>query len=154
MNKITIIAVGALKNKALETLAVDYKKRIKAFARLELIEIADSPFRGGDIKRAKDKEKKHLEKVLHSYRKEQIYLLSEHGQLFNSLSFAKFLNEQDARDLVLVIAGPLGWDEVWAKRYKMISLSALTFTHELARLILLEQIYRGLSINMGKKYHY
>lgn len=154
MNKITIITVGALKNKGLQSLALDYEKRIKTFARLEIIEIADSPFRGGDIKRAKDKEKERLEKVLHSYRKEQIYLLSEHGQSFNSLSFANFLNQQDAKDLVLVIAGPLGWQESWFNHYQMISLSSLTFTHELARVILLEQIYRGLSINMGKQYHY
>jgi len=154
MNKITIIAVGAIKDKALASLVLDYQKRIKPFARLELLEIKDSPFKGGDKKKAKSEEKERLEKVLHSYSKEQIYLLSERGQLFNSLSFAHFLDEHDAQDLVLVIAGALGWDETWAKKYQSLSLSALTFTHELARLVLLEQIYRGLSINRGKQYHY
>jgi 23S rRNA (pseudouridine1915-N3)-methyltransferase len=154
MNKITIIAVGALKNKALQTLTVDYQKRIKPYARLELIEISDSSFQKGDKKKVKNQEKERLERVLHSYKKEQIYLLSEGGRLFNSLSFASFLNNHDGQELVLVIAGALGWDEVLAKKYQSLSLSALTFPHELARVILLEQLYRGLSINRGKEYHY
>lgn len=154
MNKITIITVGALKNKALQTLAVDYQKRIKPYAYLKLLEIGDSSFKGGDKKRAKNQEKERLEKVLHNYKKEQIYLLSERGNVFNSISFADFLENHDGQELVLVIAGALGWDETFAKKYQSLALSALTFPHELAHVILLEQIYRGLSINLGKQYHY
>lgn len=154
MNKITIIAVGALKKGPLETLAFDYQKRIKPYARLELLEINDLPAKGDDKKRTKSKEKERLEKVLHRYKKEQIYLLSEHGRLFSSVDFADFLNLHDGKEIVLVIAGALGWDEDLINKYQSLSLSALTFPHDLARVILLEQLYRGLSINMGKQYHY
>lgn len=154
MNKITIIAVGALKNKAFQNLVNDYQKRIKPYACLKLLEITDSSFRGNDRKRAKNQEKEKLQKVLHNYKKEQIYLLSERGRLFDSLSFADFLNNNDGEEIVLVISGALGWDEAWAEKYQSLSLSALTFPHELARVVLLEQLYRGLSINNGKQYHY
>jgi 23S rRNA (pseudouridine1915-N3)-methyltransferase len=154
MNKITIIVIGALKNKAFQSLVNDYQKRIKPYACLKLLEIADSSFRGSDRKRAKNQEKERLQKVLHNYKKEQIYLLSEHGRLFSSLSFADFLNNNDGGELVLVISGALGWDEAFAKNYQSLSLSPLTFPHELARVVLLEQLYRGLSINRGKEYHY
>ncbi|PKM89407.1 23S rRNA (pseudouridine(1915)-N(3))-methyltransferase RlmH [Candidatus Falkowbacteria bacterium HGW-Falkowbacteria-2] len=154
MNNITLIAVGALKNKALQTLAADYEKRIAPYARFKLIETSASPFGKNDKNRSKRQENEVIEKVVHKLPKADIFLLAEKGNVFDSPSFASFLNEYDGRDLVLVIGGALGWEEEFRKRYKCISLSTLTFPHELARVVLLEQIYRGLLINAGKDYHY
>ena len=64
------------------------------------------------------------------------------------------MEERDGANLVLVIGGALGWPTEFLEKYQAISLSALTFPHELARVILLEQLYRGLLIKAGKEYHY
>lgn len=154
MNKITIIAVGALKNRDLKNLAFEYQKRMKPYLSLKLIETKAIGFASKGKKQAKRQEKEALEKVLHSYPKENIFLLAETGLSFTSFFFASLLKKKDSQDLVFVIAGALGWEEDWAKNYQCLSLSPLTFTHEFARIILLEQIYRGLSINLGKEYHY
>ena len=154
MNKITIISVGALKDQSFKRLASEYQKRISPYARLEFIETRAHPFNEANKKRTKEQEKQALEKVLHNYSKEQIYLLAEEGRQYNSLSFASLINDYDAKDLVFVIAGALGWDDDWEKNYHRISLSSLTFPHELARVILMEQIYRAVCINISKDYHY
>ncbi|MBN2884482.1 23S rRNA (pseudouridine(1915)-N(3))-methyltransferase RlmH [Patescibacteria group bacterium] len=154
MIKITLISVGALKNKALQSLAVDYIKRLQPYARLELIETPAASFGKSDQDKAKKLEKKGLEKVLHRFESESVYLLAERGKLYDSRKWADFMDSYDGKDLVFVIAGALGWDKDLLAKYQCLSLSALTFPHELARVILLEQIYRGLSIGMHKSYHY
>jgi len=154
MNNITIIAVGALKNKALQNLAADYQKRIKPYARLQILETAAFAFGQSDKNKAKKQEKEALFKVLHRYQKESIFLLAEKGKLFDSLSFSHWLGGYDGRDLVLLVGGALGWEKELSDLYPSISLSPLTFPHELARIVLLEQIYRGVLIGVGKEYHY
>lgn len=154
MLNITLISVGALKNKALQSLAADYQKRIKTYARLQVLEVTAASFGKNDKKRAKKQEKEVLEKVLHRYQKEEIFLLAEKGRLFDSPAFAGFLEGHDGGNLVLVLGGALGWEDEFVQQYNSLSLSALTFPHELARVVLLEQLYRGLLINIGKEYHY
>lgn len=154
MINITLIAVGALKNKALQSLAADYQKRIKPYARLQILEVGAASFAKGDKNQAKKREKEALEKVLHRYPKESIFILAEKGKLFDSLAFSDWINEYDGRDLVFLIGGALGWEEEFLQLYPSISLSALTFPHELARVILLEQLYRGILIKSDKEYHY
>ena len=154
MINITLIAVGALKNKALQSLAADYQKRIKPYARLQMLEVAATPFTKSDKNQAKKREKEALKKVLHRYPKESIFILAEKGKLFDSLAFSDWINEYDGRDLVFLIGGALGWEEEFLQLYPSISLSALTFPHELARVILLEQLYRGILIKSDKEYHY
>ncbi len=154
MIKITLIAVGALKNKALQNLAADYQKRITPYAYLKLVETSAVSFGANDKNKAKKLEKDGLEKVLHRFPAESIYLLAEQGKTFDSPGFADFLRVHDGQDLVLVVGGALGWEKEFVNKYQSISLSALTFPHELARVTLLEQLYRGLLINAGKEYHY
>lgn len=154
MIKITLISVGALKNKALQSLAADYIKRLQPYARLELIETSATSFAKGDQKKAKKLEKKGLEKVLHRFARDSVYLLAEQGRLYDSSKWADFMDSYDGSDLVFVVAGALGWDQGLLDKYQSLSLSTLTFPHELARVILLEQIYRGLTIKMKKTYHY
>lgn len=154
MIKITLIAVGTLKNKALQSLADDYIKRLRPYASFELIETKASFFAKGDRDKAKKLDKDSLEKVLHRFPKDSIYLLAEQGRLYDSIAWADFMDSHDGSDLVLVLAGALGWDKELLARYPRLSLSSLTFPHELARVVLLEQVYRGLLIKMNKEYHY
>mgnify|MGYP001366513501 CR=1 FL=1 len=152
MLNLTLIAVGSLKDPALKTLADDYQKRLRPYARLKLIELPAWPFseKEGSRKKSQEKLKASLESVLSSYSKENVYLLSEHGRLYNTLEFTQLSSEP----LVLVIAGALGWPEGFSQGYRQLSLSPLTMPHELARVVLLEQLYRAATIKNNKTYHY
>lgn len=153
MNKITIIAVGKIKEKFWQTAIEEYAKRLKPYAVLNFVEIKAESFSSQNKKQAQIIENKRLIKVLEKYNKQNIYFLTEAGQEFNSLKFAKFLENKS--ELVLVIGGALGWAEEIKEKYpQTISLSQLTMPHEMARVVLLEQIYRAVSIANGKEYHY
>ncbi len=154
MNKITIIAVGALKDLSYQALVKQYQTRLAPYALIKIIESQAYSFNDRTSKQAKHQERQGLERLVHRFSKEQIYLLAEGNSDLDSKGFAKLLAKNESSHLVFVIAGALGWEEGFKDSYQSLSLSNLTFPHDLARLILLEQIYRGISINNGKKYHY
>ncbi|MGI5827387.1 MAG: 23S rRNA (pseudouridine(1915)-N(3))-methyltransferase RlmH [Patescibacteria group bacterium] len=152
MLNLTLITVGSLKEPALKTLASQYQKRLSPYARLKIIELPAFPFseQEGSRKKSQEKLKASLETVLSSYPKENVYLLSEHGRLYDTSGFTELCS----RPLVLVIAGALGWPDSFTKDYQCLSLSPLTMPHELARVVLLEQLYRAATIKANKTYHY
>jgi len=153
MNKITIVAVGKIKEKFWQTAIEEYAKRLKPYAVLNFVEIKAESFSNQNKKQAQIIENQRLIKVLEKYNNQNIYLLAESGQEFDSLKFAKFIENKS--ELVLVIGGALGWAEEIKQKYpQSISLSQLTMPHEMARVVLLEQIYRAVSISRGKEYHY
>jgi 23S rRNA (pseudouridine1915-N3)-methyltransferase len=152
MLDLTLIAVGPLKNSALKSLAADYQKRLRPYARLKIIELVASPFseKQGSKKKSQEKLKLTLNSTLAAYPRENIYLLNEAGRLYNTQEFSH-LSE---KPLVLVIAGALGWPDNFSQDYQQLSLSPLTMPHELARVVLLEQLYRAATIKNNKTYHY
>jgi len=152
MLNLTLITVGSLKEPTLKTLASQYQQRLGPYARLKIIELPAFPFseQAGSRKKSQEKLKASLEAALSSYPKENVYLLSEHGRLYDTPSFTELCSQP----LVLVIAGALGWPDDFAKNYKRLSLSPLTMPHELARVVLLEQLYRAATIKANKTYHY
>jgi 23S rRNA (pseudouridine1915-N3)-methyltransferase len=153
MIKITIIAVGKIKEKFWQTAIEEYIKRLKPYAVLNLVEIKAESFSNQNKKQAQFNENQHLIKALEKFNKQNVYLLAETGQEFNSLKFAKFIAKQS--DIILVIGGALGWAEEIKEKYpQSISLSQLTMPHEMARVVLLEQIYRATAILNNKEYHY
>lgn len=153
MNKITIVVVGKIKEKFWQTAIEEYAKRLKPYAVLNFVEIKAESFSNQNKKQAQIIENQSLIKVLEKYNNQNIYLLAESGQEFDSLKFAKFIENKS--ELVLVIGGALGWAEEIKQKYpQSISLSQLTMPHEMARVVLLEQIYRAVSISKGKEYHY
>lgn len=153
MNKITIVVVGKIKEKFWQTAIEEYAKRLKPYAVLNFVEIKAESFSNQNKKQAQIIENQRLIKVLEKYNNQNIYLLAEAGQEFDSLKFAKFIENKS--ELVLVIGGALGWAEEIKQKYpQSISLSQLTMPHEMARVVLLEQIYRAVSISKGKEYHY
>lgn len=138
---IRIIAVGKLKDRRTGGLIDDYLKRIRPWARLEVVELKDQdPDREG---------KAMVERVGTS---DHVVALDERGEATTSRDLAKLLGTHGS--LAFLIGGPDGLGDAARERAdRTVSLSALTLPHELARLLLVEQIYRGLSINRGHAYH-
>jgi 23S rRNA (pseudouridine1915-N3)-methyltransferase len=152
MLDIKIISIGKLKDKANAALVSEYLKRLKPYAKVEIIELEAAPFSESSRLKAKEIEGVRLENALKRYPERQTYLLAERGKIFDSPGFASFLEEETP--LNLLIAGALGFNDRLYASYPAISLSPLTFPHELARVVLLEQIYRATTIINGKSYHY
>jgi len=140
MAKINLIAVGRIKQPSLASLISEFQKRIKPLADLTLTELKDEGI---------SKEADKLEKYLGP----DTYVLDETGKMLSSTEFADFLKKRD-RPITLVIGGPEGVAESVKKKSNLISLSKMTFTHEMARLFLVEQIYRACMINSGRSYYH
>lgn len=159
MLDLTIVSYGKIKEKAYQKMIEEYLKRLKPLARLKYIELEAVPFSDKNQEAVKRLEGERLNNYLEKYLSSNsskssslVYLLAERGKKFDSPDFANWLNKE--QPLVLVIGGALGFSEEIYNSYPSLSLSDLTFPHELARLILLEQIYRAATILTNKKYHY
>lgn len=151
MLNITLVTIGKMRESYLNEAALEYLKRIKPYGRLVLEELKSESFSGTTKDKAKKIEAERILSFLDRKNGAEVYLLAEHGTLFNSLDFAAKIKD---KELVLVIAGSLGFDKELENKYPKISLSPLTFPHELARVVLLEQIYRAATIINNKEYHY
>jgi len=156
MLDLTIISYGKIKEAAYQKMIKEYLKRLKPLARLKYLELEPISFSDKNKEAAKNLEGErlniYLEKFLAHNSGAIVYLLAERGLKFNSLDFAYWLEKK--QPLVLVIGGALGFSAEIYNSYPSLSLSDLTYPHELARLILLEQIYRATTILNNKNYHY
>ncbi len=152
MLDIIIVTIGKLKEKIWQEATGEYQKRLSPYARLEVVELPALSFSGSDQDKVRKLEAEKIEKFLEKRRERNVYLLAEEGQKFDSIEFANWLNRE--QPLVLVIGGSLGFSRKLRDAYPKISLSDLTFPHELARVVLLEQIYRSSTILNNKQYHY
>ena len=140
-----IVAVGKLRSHAIAALCADFEKRLGAYAKLKITEVADSDPAG---------EGKLILRELDKERGAEVVVLAEEGKSFTTADFAAKLKRCDTK-VVFVVGGPFGLaSEVKARAALLWSLSPLTFTHELARLLLLEQLYRTLNFNAGGGYHH
>ena len=141
-----IFAVGKMKNSALSELAQDYLTRLNRYANTELMEIKDS---------SPEKEAQKVSTSLKNFRG-KVYALGEEGKELSSMELSKLLeNDLMSGSSAFLIGGPYGI----SKKFKtdannIISLSRMTFTHEMARVLLLEQLYRAKSISAGSGYHH
>ena len=156
---IKIIAVGKLKEKYLKDAVNEYMKRLSAYAKVEVIEIADEKepdnASAKDIENIKNKEgSKILDKIKD---REYVILLDVEGKQVSSEDLAGKLADLSLSgdsNLVFVIGGSNGVsEEVRGKADFKLSFSKMTFPHQLMRVILLEQVYRGFKINRGEAYH-
>ncbi len=151
MLKITLAAVGRCREKAFADLSAAYLKQLSAYARLNLVEI---PQGKGEPAVARTREGKALlEKTAAT---DFVIALDPRGTLMTTPELATFLEKRshEGRPLAFVIGGPDGLDEaVLARADKKWSLSPLTFPHMLARVMVLEQLYRAFSLNAGHPYH-
>lgn len=156
MLDIVIIAVDKIKAKYFQDAAKEYFKRLSPYAKIRVEELSPEPFRSeGDKDKAKKKEGERIIKAVSKYSDAHIIFLTESGELMDSVHFSKWLEMKSDRKIVFVIAGSLGFDEASIKKASsLLSLSTLTFPHELAQVVLLEQLYRSVCILKGKDYHY
>jgi 23S rRNA (pseudouridine1915-N3)-methyltransferase len=155
MLDITLVAVGKIKETFWQDAFNEYVKRLKPYARLKLVELLSEPFIKGTQRKSKEIEGRRILDFLEKNRRAEtaaVYLLAERGQTFDSPALAAWLLKKSP--LVLILGGALGFSEELYGRYPQISLSSLTFPHELARVVLAEQLYRAATIINGKEYHY
>jgi|Deesub1362B_J571_1020462.scaffolds.fasta_scaffold01722_11 23S rRNA (pseudouridine1915-N3)-methyltransferase len=152
--KIKIIWPGKTKDKNLKSLEQYYLKKINQFISCQVIETKEAKgIKEKFIEKIKEKESQALENYLQD---NYIICLTEKGEEMTSFEFAKFLEKlsiSSLKEIAFIIGGYAGLDERIIKRANfLLSLSKMTFPHELSRIILLEQIYRALSIIRGRKY--
>ena len=136
--KIKIIAVGKVKKRWLQEGINLYAKRLPE---IEIVEIKDA---------GKEKEADKLLSIVAS--QDRLVVMAEYGKMRDSEGFANWLAQEAFGKLVLFIGGPEGiCDRL--KSYPMLSLSEMTFPHEMARLMLVEQLYRAKTILQNGSYH-
>jgi len=141
---IRIIAAGKVKDRRLAGLLDDYLKRIRTMAPVEILEIGDS---------TPEREGQDMVARLGSARGRQLVVaMDEHGEDLTSRDLSCLLGAHGGISFLIGGAEGLGPDPR-ARADRTIRLSSLTLTHEMARMLLAEQIYRGLSILRGKPYH-
>ncbi len=138
--KVKIIAVGKIKKGWIKEGVALYLQRLPE---IELVEVKDSD---------PETEAQKVLTALKTY--DKLVVLSEDGKEFNSIAFGQWLGQEATGTLVFFIGGPTGVSRrLKQKAHRVLSLSAMTFPHEIARLLLLEQLYRGKTILQGGSYH-
>ncbi len=159
MLHINLISLGKLKEKHWQSAEAEYLKRLGAWAKINIVELKEESFTEKDpLEFVKQKEAAKIKDALSKISDSYVIVLDEHGKQFSSVNFAKKINEltnQQINNLTFIIGGPLGLDESVLKIANLkLSLSDMTFTHQMARVFLWEQVYRSMTISLGKKYHY
>ena len=154
---IKLIAIGKTDDKSLQTLISDYSKRLNFYIKFELEVIPDiKNVKNLSEKQQKEKEGEMLLSKLHST--DYLILLDENGKTFSSIDFSVELQKKmnmGIKTLVFVIGGPYGFSEVlYAVAKEKISLSQMTFSHQMVRLFFIEQLYRGFTILKNEPYHH
>jgi 23S rRNA (pseudouridine1915-N3)-methyltransferase len=154
---IKLLSIGKTDNKALQTLIDDYTKRLSFYIKFDLEIIPDIK----NIKNLSENQQKEKEGELILAKvtpTDQLILLDENGTTFSSISFSDYLQKKmnsGVKTLVFVIGGPYGFsEEVYQKAQGKISLSLMTFSHQMIRLFFIEQLYRGFTILRNEPYHH
>ena len=154
---IKLIAIGKTDNKALQILIDDYSKRLSFYIKFDLEIIPDIK----NVKNLSENQQKEKEGDLILSKispTDQLILLDENGSTFSSVGFSEYLQKKmnsGVKTLVFVIGGPYGFsDEVYQKAQGKISLSLMTFSHQMVRLFFIEQVYRGFTILKNEPYHH
>ena len=155
--KIKLLAIGKTDDKNLIQLIEDYQKRLKHYIKFELDVIPDIK-NAKNLSESQQREREGaliLKKVTST---DQLILLDEKGDTFRSIEFSRFLQKKmnsGSKQLVLVIGGPYGFSEaVYRKSTGKISLSKMTFSHQMIRLFIVEQLYRAFTILKNEPYHH
>ena len=153
--RLEVLLLNKTKESYLQQGVADYLHRLKRYARVELVEIKIKNL----TSRSDSEIKAHESALLDRRATEGSYriALDNGGQQFRSVEFASLLTELENRavkTVSFIIGGPLGLAEEQLRRAdQVLSLSRMTFTHDMTRLILLEQIYRAYTIKAGTSYH-
>jgi 23S rRNA (pseudouridine1915-N3)-methyltransferase len=154
---IELIVVGKTDMKEVEALVTMYSKRLNHYVRFAITTIADVR----NTKKLSEAEQKRLEgeailRLIND--SDHLMLLDEHGAELRSLEFAELLQRRmsaGTKRLVFVIGGPYGFsDAVYSRANSKLSLSKMTFSHQIVRAIFTEQLYRAFTILKNEPYHH
>ena len=154
--KVKLIVVGKTNVNYLKDGEIEYEQRIKHYVNFEQLIISD-------VKNSKNRSSAELkikegQQILSKISTTDcVVLLDEKGEQFSSKEFSNFLNKKilkSTKYLVFVVGGAFGFsDEVYKRADYKLSLSKMTFTHQMIRLVFKEQLYRAFTIIKGEKYH-
>ena len=154
---IKLLAIGKTDNKELQKLIDDYTKRLSFYIKFDLEIIPDIK----NVKNLSESQQKEKEGELILAKltpTDQLILLDENGTTFSSVGFSDYFQKKmnsGAKTLVFVIGGPYGFsEEIYQKAQGEISLSLMTFSHQMVRLFFIEQLYRGYTILRNEPYHH
>ena len=154
---IKLIAIGKTDSKQLQELITNYIDRLQHYIRFELCIIPDLK----NVKNLSEEQqkKKEGELILKELKPtDHVIILDENGKEYTSVGFSELLQKKmnsGCKQLVLIIGGPYGFSEVIRKKaISKISFSKMTFSHQMIRLFVVEQLYRGFSILKNEPYHH
>ena len=151
--KLKIIWVGKSRDPWVKDAIDEYASRIRRYMPLELIDIRDE--KGAEAEEMRRRECERLEK--HIPPGATLILLDERGEQLDSPGLAAFVGKQrdsGTGELIFAIGGAYGFSEEFRRRGKLLALSKMTFTHQMVRAFLLEQIYRAFTILNKEPYHH
>lgn len=154
--KISLVLVGKTTDKALDGLIHEYCSRLEHYCPLDLIVIPELK----NARNLSEMQQKTMEgeAILQKVTPQtDLVLLDEHGKEMRSIEFADYMQKKlsAGRELMFVIGGPYGFsDAVYQRANGKISLSKMTFSHQMIRLLFAEQLYRAFTILRGEKYHH
>ena len=155
--QITLIAIGKTDSVDLEQLISVYEKRLQHYIKFQFQVIPDIK-NSKNLSEAQQKEKEGELIMGQLQSSDTLILLDEKGKQHTSIEFSQFLQKKmnsGIKNLVLAIGGPYGFSEtVYARANGKISLSKMTFSHQMVRLFLVEQLYRGFTILRNEPYHH
>ncbi|MEB2773713.1 23S rRNA (pseudouridine(1915)-N(3))-methyltransferase RlmH [Algoriphagus sp. D3-2-R+10] len=155
--QIKLIAIGKTDNKAIIALIEEYAKRLNFYIKFEFEVIPDLK-NTKSLSEILQKEKEGeliLKKLIAS---DELILLDERGKSYSSMDFSEFLQKKmnaGLKQLIFVIGGPYGFsDEVYSRANAKLSISKMTFSHQMIRPFFIEQLYRGFTILRNEPYHH
>ncbi|MBT8321820.1 MAG: 23S rRNA (pseudouridine(1915)-N(3))-methyltransferase RlmH [Eudoraea sp.] len=155
--KIKLLVVGKTQSSELTGLIDTYTKRINRYLPFE-IEVVPDLKKAKNLPESTIKRKEGLQILERLRNSDTVFILDENGKQFGSIEFSNFLQEQmnrGGKQLIFIVGGAYGFDTAVHKRAQgKISLSKMTFSHQMVRLFLVEQLYRGFSILRNEPYHH
>jgi 23S rRNA (pseudouridine1915-N3)-methyltransferase len=154
--KIKLLLTGKTTDSAIREIETDYDKRIKRYTSFEAVVIDTSSLRQGSEQTIRQREGEMILKKIAGG--DHLILLDELGRKYSSIQFSEEINNwmiSSKKSVVMVIGGAYGFsDDVKKRANGMISLSPMTFSHQIVRIILMEQIYRAFTILNNEPYHH
>ena len=155
--KVALVLVGKTGNKHFVELIDEYAGRVKHYIGFDIITIPE--LKNTKSLSADQQKQQEGELILKQMQAgDHVVLLDEHGKEFRSVEFSSYMEQKMQtvnKRLVFVIGGPYGFSpDVYAKANEKISLSKMTFSHQMVRLIFVEQLYRAMTIIRGEPYHH
>jgi 23S rRNA (pseudouridine1915-N3)-methyltransferase len=154
--KITLIVIGKTTSNNIKAICDDYKKRINHYVKMEEVVIENQGGKTTDINKVKEKEGDLVLKKVAAG--DHVILLDDKGREYTSLQFAQQMEtlfNQSIKNIVFIVGGAYGFSEALYKRANMkLSLSKMTFSHQIVRAIFAEQLYRAFTIINNEPYHH